>query len=158
MVKTKPCPNCGADVTVYRNPVPTVDIIIHDPVLGVVLIARKNPPFGWALPGGFVDYGETVEHAAVREAEEETGLEVVLTGLLGVYSNPDRDPRQHTMSVVFSAMAKDLTIIAAGDDAGEAKFFTLDSLPELAFDHGEILADFASGLNRMNTLSKISAY
>lgn len=136
------CPACGEKVPVYRNPVPTVDIVIHIPGRGIVLIERRNPPYGWALPGGFVDYGESVEQAAVREAEEETGLEVQLLGLLGVYSSPDRDPRQHTMSVVFTATARDETRLKAGDDAGRVCVASLDQLPELAFDHARILADF----------------
>ena len=81
-----------------RNPTPTVDIIIYAPGRGIVLVERKNPPLGWALPGGFVEYGESCEAAAVREAKEETGLDVVLTGLVGVYSDPARDPRGHTMA------------------------------------------------------------
>jgi 8-oxo-dGTP diphosphatase len=131
-----------------RNPYPTVDVIIYAPGLGVLLIERRNPPYGWALPGGFVDYGETVERAAVREAKEETGLDVVLTGLLGVYSEPDRDPRKHSMSTVFTAQAANPEQAAAGDDAAGFGFFALDELPQLAFDHGRILDDFKSVLRR----------
>lgn len=132
-----------------RNPYPTVDILIYVPDRGVLLIERKNPPHGWALPGGFIDYGESVETAAIREAREETGLDVVLTGLLGVYSAPDRDPRHHTMSVVYTAQAKDLSVLQAGDDAGNAIFYPLDALPPLAFDHARIIGDFAAGLKRL---------
>ncbi len=132
-----------------RNPAPTVDIIIYAPGRGIVLVERKNPPFGWALPGGFVEYGESCEAAAVREAREETGLDVVLTGLVGVYSDPARDPRGHTMSVVYSAQALDLSRLAAGDDAGRAVFHDLDALPPLAFDHGRIVRDFTAGLSRL---------
>ena len=145
----KPCPSCGHPVSVFRNPVPTVDIIIHFPPRGIVLIERKNPPPGWALPGGFVDYGETVESAAVREALEETGLQVTLTDLAGVYSHPRRDPRQHTMSVVFVAHPLSGQELSPGDDAGRAGIFHLDNLPELAFDHKEILADFTCKLDRL---------
>ena len=131
----------------YRNPVPTVDALIYDPRRGIVLIERKNPPHGWALPGGFVDYGETVERACVREAKEETGLDVVLTGLLGVYSDPARDQRLHTMSVVFTAQAVDPEALQAGDDAGRAVFFPLEALPAaIAFDHARIIADFQRSL------------
>ncbi|UCF87934.1 MAG: NUDIX hydrolase [bacterium] len=123
-----------------RNPFPTVDIIIEVEG-GVVLIERKNPPYGWAIPGGFVDYGETVEAAAVREAREETGLDVRLKSLLGVYSDPSRDPRHHTISTVFVASADGQP--AAADDAADAGVFTEGALPEdIAFDHREILADY----------------
>jgi len=142
----KPCPYCGGEIVVYRNPAPTVDVVIHEPdgagQGGVVLIERRNPPHGWALPGGFIDYGETCEHAAVREMREETGLDVELTGLLGVYSDPARDPRHHTMSVVYTGRARDMGALAAGDDAARARVFPLDGLPELVFDHASILADF----------------
>ncbi|MBI9112154.1 NUDIX hydrolase [Maridesulfovibrio ferrireducens] len=143
MLGSKPCPHCGNDVVLYRNPVPTVDIIIYDPCKGVVLIERNNPPLGWALPGGFVDYGETLEHAAVREAKEETSLDVVLTGLVGVFSMPCRDDRQHTISITYSAVARNPQGLKAGDDAGAARFFQLDDLPELVFDHSDILNEFS---------------
>ena len=136
------CPSCGASLSVYRNPAPTVDIIIETEG-GIVLIERKNPPFGWALPGGFVDYGETVEAAAVREALEETGLVVRLTSLVGVYSDPARDARKHTISTVFAATVENPQSIKGGDDAAEARFFLTDALPaDLAFDHGKILQDY----------------
>lgn len=134
-----PCPVCGR----YRAPSPTVDALIHDAAQGIVLVRRRNAPFGWALPGGFVDYGETVEHAAIREAREETGLEVTLTSLLGVYSDPARDARRHTISTVFTAIAANPEDIAGGDDAAEARFFLPDRLPlDMAFDHREIINDF----------------
>jgi 8-oxo-dGTP diphosphatase len=86
------CPHCGRGAPRQRNPFPTVDVVVYDPARGVVLVERANPPHGWALPGGFVDLGESVPAAAVREAREETGLDVVLTGLVGVYSDPGRAP------------------------------------------------------------------
>ena len=145
------CQACGRPLPAYRNPTPTVDILIHCPGRGVVLIERKNAPSGWALPGGFIDYGESAENAAIREALEETGLAVELTGLLGVYSDPRRDPRGHTLSVVYTAAAKDLSRLAAGDDAGLARVFPLDGLPTpLAFDHGVILGDFIRQIERLN--------
>jgi len=124
----------------YRNPFPTVDIIIEVEG-GIVLIERKNPPHGWAIPGGFVDYGETVEAAAVREAKEETSLDVKLTRLLGVYSDPSRDPRSHTISTVYVAIADGQPV--AADDAADAGVFTENTLPEnVVFDHREILRDY----------------
>lgn len=129
----------------YRNPTPTVDIIIE--VEGapgsrnIVLIKRKNPPHGWAIPGGFVDYGETLETAAVREALEETSLQVRLVRQFHTYSDPSRDPRQHTISTVFIATASGVP--AGADDAAEARVFSIDDLPSpMAFDHGEILRDY----------------
>ena len=133
------CPECGAEIPVYRNPVPTVDIIIEIEG-GIVLIERKNPPYGWALPGGFVDYGESYEKAAVREAKEETGLDVTLTEQFHTYSEPHRDPRQHTASTVFIARAAGTP--AGGDDAARARIFTKENLPALAFDHARILDDY----------------
>ncbi|BBO66500.1 NUDIX hydrolase [Desulfosarcina alkanivorans] len=124
----------------YRNPLSTVDIIIEVEG-GIVLIQRKNPPFGWAIPGGFLDWGETVEACAVREAREETGLAVRLEDLLYVYSNPDRDPRHHTITTVFVASADGRPV--AADDAKDAGVFTVGRLPApLAFDHGQILKDY----------------
>ena len=134
------CPHCGKIVKVYRNPFPTVDIIIEMDE-GIVLIKRKNPPFGWALPGGFVDYGESLEASAVREAKEETSLDVTLVSEFGAYSEPDRDPRMHTITVVFIAKAEGEP--QAADDAAEIGIFYKDTLPEkLAFDHGSILQDY----------------
>jgi len=174
------CPNCGKVVEKYRNPFPTVDIIIETffghsredeessvptkngvsgkdscnrniiPLqeigeckekAGIVLIKRKNPPFGWALPGGFVDYGESLESAAKREAEEETSMKVELLYQLGAYSDPSRDPRHHTISVVFVGRATGMP--KAADDAIDAGIFDRLSLPNpLAFDHEEILRDY----------------
>ncbi|MFO7597707.1 MAG: NUDIX hydrolase [Desulfocurvibacter africanus] len=134
----------------YRNPTPTVDIIIMIPGRGVVLVKRRNEPHGWALPGGFIDYGETAEQAAVREAREETGLRVELTGLSGVYSDPARDPRLHTISTVFTAVAVDPTELKAGDDAAGVEVFAPGKWPEpLAFDHARILDDYLQTLRRL---------
>ncbi len=133
------CPKCGTLIPLYKNPVPTVDIIIESGQ-GIVLIERKNPPHGWALPGGFVDYGESYEHAAIREAREETRLEVQLVRQFHTYSDPDRDPRQHTASTVFIARAQGTP--RGADDALQAKIFTRTSLPPLVFDHGKIIDDY----------------
>ena len=123
-----------------RNPLPTADVVIE---VGdrIVLVRRKHPPPGWAIPGGFVEAGETVETAAVREALEETGLRVTLTALLGVYSDPARDPRHHTISTVYVGRAEGAP--EGGDDAAEARLFGEGDLPSpLAFDHAKILADY----------------
>lgn len=125
----------------YRNPVPTVDAIIELEGERVVLVRRRNPPEGWALPGGFVDEGEPLAAAAVREAREETGLEVALVEQLFTYSDPARDPRRHTVSTVFVARAQGEPVGA--DDALEARAFGLDELPSpLVFDHAQILEDY----------------
>ncbi len=135
------CPKCGYVLRRYRNPTPTVDIIIEIPARGLVLIERANPPRGWALPGGFVNYGESLEDAARREALEETGLMVDLLGQFHTYSDPKRDPRQHNLSTVFVARADGTP--QAADDARSLGVFVPENLPrELAFDHGEILADY----------------
>lgn len=135
------CSHCGNVVEKYKNPFPTVDIIIEMAEGGVVLIKRKNPPFGWALPGGFVDYGESLEDAAVREALEETSLVVELQYQLGAYSDPARDPRQHNISVVFVARASGQP--RAADDAGDVGIYDRHSIPKpLAFDHEKILQDY----------------
>ncbi len=137
------CAKCGAEMQSYRNPFPTVDIIIELDDRGVVLISRKNYPFGWALPGGFVDYGESLEDAAVREAKEETGLNVKLIRQFHTYSRPDRDPRHHSISTVYIAKATGTP--QAADDAKEVGIFLRDALPApIAFDHMEILDDYFS--------------
>jgi ADP-ribose pyrophosphatase YjhB (NUDIX family) len=127
----------------HRNPVPTVDVIIRYGD-GIILIKRKNPPEGWALPGGFVDYGEPLEGAAVREAREETGLTVRLVRQFHTYSDPGRDPRQHTITTVFIAEASGDA--KAGDDAGELGVFNAGDLPQnIVFDHTQILNDYFTG-------------
>jgi 8-oxo-dGTP diphosphatase len=106
-----------------------------------VLIERANPPFGWAVPGGFVDVGETLEQAAIREAKEEVCLDIKLIALLGIYSNPQRDPRNHTVTAVYIAEAKGKP--QAADDAKHCGIFTFDNLPsQLAFDHDQVIADY----------------
>ena len=152
------CPRCGAAVRSYRNPAPTTDVVIYDPARGIVFIERANAPHGFALPGGFIDEGESAEHAAVREMREETSLDVELTGLLGVYSRPDRDPRFHTLSVVFTGRARDPDALRAGDDARRAAFWPLDALPPvLAFDHGQIVDDFCATLRGERPLGAVQA-
>jgi ADP-ribose pyrophosphatase YjhB (NUDIX family) len=124
----------------YRNPLPTVDIIIE---IGesIVLIERKNSPHGWALPGGFVDYGESLEDAAVREAKEETSLDVTLMEQFYTYSDPRRDPRHHTLSTVY--IAKALGTPRGADDARLARLFAESDLPDpIVFDHPRILRDY----------------
>lgn len=134
------CPRCGEKVKDYRNPLPTVDIIIEVPE-GIVLIYRKNEPTGWAIPGGFVDYGETLENAAIREAQEETCLSVSNLRLLGCYSSPERDPRQHTISTVFVASGSGTP--SAADDAARLTVFAPNDIPaDLCFDHRRILDDY----------------
>ena len=124
----------------FKNPVPTVGIIIEQDG-GIILIERKNPPYGGALPGGFVDYGESLESAACREALEETGLIVDLLGQFHAYSDPGRDSRQHTISTVFIARATGNP--QAGSDARKAGLFTKNTLPKkLVFDHALILKDY----------------
>lgn len=125
------------------TPLLAADIIIElldEPGRPIVLIERKNPPHGWAIPGGFVDVGETLEHAAVREAEEETGLKVKLKALLGNYSDPNRDPRGHTVTAVYVAEAHGKP--RAGDDAKNAQAFDPLKPPALAFDHALVLSDY----------------
>lgn len=124
----------------YRNPLLTVDTIIETKG-GIVLIERVNPPHGWALPGGFVDYGESLETAAVREAKEETCLDVKLTEQFHTYSDPARDPRHHTVTTVYIATAEGTP--RAADDAKNCGVFTRDTLPSpIVFDHATILDDY----------------
>lgn len=128
----------------HRNPIPTVDIIIElsdRQGRPIVLIERKNEPWGWAIPGGFVDYGESVEAAAIREAEEEVSLKVELIEQFYVYSNPQRDPRKHTLSIVFIATAKGKPV--AADDAKSMGIFNQWDLPQnLCFDHDLVMRDY----------------
>jgi 8-oxo-dGTP diphosphatase len=128
----------------YRNPIPTVDIIIElsdRPHRPIILIERLNPPFGWAIPGGFVDYGESLETAAVREALEETNLSIELIEQFHVYSNPERDARKHTISTVFLATATGDP--QAGDDAKAIGIFPSWEIPTpLCFDHTQIMQDY----------------
>lgn len=124
-----------------KNPLPTVDIIIEIAGRGIVLIERINPPRGWALPGGFVDYEESLEHAAMREAKEETSLDVKLVEQFHNYSDPGRDPRHHTISTVFIATAEGAP--KGEDDARQARLFSENDLPQsIVFDHPQILRDY----------------
>jgi 8-oxo-dGTP diphosphatase len=126
-----------------RTPEIAVDVVIEledRPGRPIVLIRRNRPPLGHALPGGFVDIGETVERAALREAREETGLDARLGALLGVYSDPERDPRGHTVSIVYVATASGTP--RAGDDAAAILVTDPAAAPELLFDHSRILVDY----------------
>ena len=126
-----------------EHPVPTVDLIIRHRE-GVVLIKRKYPPRGWALPGGFVEVGESLEEAALREGTEETGLDITLVRQFHSYSDPKRDRRRHTITTVFVAEGRGT--LAAADDAAEAGGFAEDALPSpIAFDHTDILSDYFTG-------------
>lgn len=129
----------------HKNPFPTVDIIIEiereDGRTGIVLVERKYPPYGWALPGGFVEYGESLEETAVREAKEETSLDIRLVEQFYTYSDPGRDPRFHTISTVYIATAQGRP--RAHDDALNVGVFTEGDRPRpLAFDHERILQDY----------------
>jgi ADP-ribose pyrophosphatase YjhB (NUDIX family) len=124
----------------HINPFPTVDIIIETGG-GIVLVKRANPPFGWALPGGFVEYGESLEACAIREAREETNLDVRLIEQFHTYSEPSRDPRHHTITTVYIAKAHGNP--KGADDAETAEIFVQEQLPEpLAFDHARIIDDY----------------
>lgn len=134
------------EVKRYKNPIPTVDIIIEFEDKGIILIKRKKPPYGWAIPGGFVEYGESLEQTAIREAKEETSLNVELIRQFHTYSDPQRDPRCHTITTVYIARAINGTP-KASDDAEEIGIFTQENLPSnLAFDHAKILKDYFSSL------------
>ncbi len=135
------CPRCQNEIEIFQNPIPTVDILIEMGTRGIVLIKRKNPPYGWAIPGGFVDYGESAEEAAVREAKEETNLDVKLLRQFHTYSDPKRDPRHHTITTVYVAAGEGSP--QAKDDAIEIGIFREFDLPqEMAFDHRSILMDY----------------
>ena len=115
--------------------------LVNVPGRPIVLIERKNPPYGWAIPGGFVDIGETLEAAAIREAREEITLDIELVSLLGIYSNPKRDPRGHTITAIYVATSTGTPV--AADDAKSLRVFALDDFPSpLAFDHDMVLADY----------------
>ena len=160
MKKSNLCPHCNKIFTTYSNPFPTVDVIIYDPQCldrGIVLIERSNPPYGFALPGGFIDEGESAEHAAIREMQEETSLSVELVGVLGVYSKPNRDPRFHTLSITFVGKTINIKELCSGDDAKSGAFFPLHSLPELVFDHAHIIDDFILFLANKRHLIPINA-
>jgi 8-oxo-dGTP diphosphatase len=159
MLLEEKCPRCDYVTPRHRNPVPTVDIIIEYGDQGLVLIERAQAPWGWALPGGFVEYGESLEDAARREAREETGLEVTLLGQLHTYSDSRRDPRQHNISTVF--VARGTGTPRAADDAGNLRIFPPDEIPRtLAFDHARILADYLKvrpqWLNKLRRVVKIA--
>jgi 8-oxo-dGTP diphosphatase len=137
-------------ITIHKNPLVTVDIIIKTPD-GIILIERLNPPHGWALPGGFVDYGETIEQAAIREAKEETSLCVTLEEQFHTYSDPKRDSRHHTISTVFIAHSGDIP--KAADDAKNLGVFTQKNLPDpIVFDHRKIIDDFFKYQNGMKRI------
>jgi ADP-ribose pyrophosphatase YjhB (NUDIX family) len=146
--RTAQCPKCKSEFElVPQNPFPTVDIIIEMGEMEgkgtkqIVLIKRKNPPYGWAIPGGFVDYGESLEEAARREAKEETDLDVELISQFHTYSAPGRDPRHHTITTVYIAKAEGVP--KAKDDAMEIGLFSEKNLPgPMAFDHRSILNDY----------------
>ena len=135
----------------YKIPSLTVDIFIYNENHEFILIQRKNPPFegSWALPGGFVDYGETTEDAAIREAKEETSIDIESVELFGVYSEPDRDPRRHTVSIVYLAHGN-FDDAKADDDANDIGVFSFDVLKEkeLAFDHAKILSEVKEHLEK----------
>jgi 8-oxo-dGTP diphosphatase len=138
----------------FKNPIPTVDIIIEmkhpSGKPGIVLIKRKNPPHGWALPGGFVDYNESLEHAAKREAKEETSLNIKIVNQMFTYSDPKRDPRFHTITTVYVARAKGTP--EAKDDADEIGVFSRDEIDfPLAFDHAKILEDYFHSKEKKQT-------
>jgi 8-oxo-dGTP diphosphatase len=128
----------------HRNPIPTTDAIIAGPDGRIVLILRKNEPLGWALPGGFLDWGEELGAACRREAKEETGLDVELVTQFFTYSDPRRDPRRHTISTVYACRVPAGAELKADDDATDARWFSESEVPwrELCFDHAEIVRDY----------------
>lgn len=154
----KTCPHCNENISKYNNPYPTVDVVIYHKDYGIVLIERKNTPFGWALPGGFAEQGESLENAAMREMQEETSLDVKLQGILGVYSEPDRDPRFHTITITYVGHVDSPQNLCAGDDASKAKFYKLDNLPiSLCFDHDLAVSHFKDYLAGKRPLLPINS-
>lgn len=138
------CPSCGEPLSRLPYPPSTVDAIIEFPGNRIVLVKRRFEPMGWALPGGFLDEGETLEEACRREVREETGLAIDELRQMHTYSDPQRDPRHHTVTTVFVARASGTLV--AGDDAAEAAFFSLEALPRpLCFDHDLVIRDYRSG-------------
>ncbi len=143
--KFRRCPQCGTPVETYVNPIPTVDAVIEMTDergnSGVVLIFRRNEPRKWALPGGFIEYAESAENAVVREAKEETGLDITDVLQFRTYSDPERDPRHHTITTVYLAKASGKP--EAADDAEKIAIFPKENIPDdIAFNHGEILRDY----------------
>ena len=138
------CPHCGHLLDRYDQPRVTVDAVVFNTKGEVLLIERGNPPLGWALPGGFVDVGETLETAVTRELLEETGLRAISVRQFHTYSDPRRDPRHHTVSTVFRVAAEGEP--EGGDDALRAAFFPPGALPQpMAFDHAQIIAQVVRG-------------
>ena len=151
-LKKVKCSECGFEWETWNNPIPTVDALIEiyndNKYQGIVLIERLNFPFGWAIPGGFMEYGETAETTCIREAKEETGLDVEIIGLLGFYSDPARDPRHHTVTAVYICRASGKPV--AGDDAGNADIFSINDIPSnMAFDHKKVIDDYKLFRNRL---------
>lgn len=142
MSEKKTCPDCGYRWEYYWNPGVTADVIAETGLSGeIILIERRGVPSGWALPGGFIERGESLEETAMREFTEETGMTVRLICQLGTYSNPARDPRKQTVSTVFIGEANGTA--KAGDDAKRVGFYNPDHLPaDIAFDHREIIEDY----------------
>jgi 8-oxo-dGTP diphosphatase len=146
----------------YRNPKPTTDVIVEVKG-GIVLIERRDEPKGFAIPGGFVNEGEPVELAAIREMKEEIGIDVVLTDLLYVYSDPSRDPRHHTLTTVFVGRPRNRKDVPkAGDDAKALRVVDPAKPPKLAFDHAKILEDYTAWKKgrgkRPDPMKKLSSY
>lgn len=138
------CPNCDSPLTSLPYPPSTVDAIVESTLGHLILVRRRFEPLGWALPGGFVDTGESLEEACRREIDEETGLVAERLRQLHTYSDPARDPRHHTITTVFVCLG--IGTPQAGDDAAEVKSFSYNDLPDpLCFDHAEIIQDYLSG-------------